>query len=136
LPSVEVPFITAMQDSNQRVIASADDAARRLKLRSGMTIPHAQSLIPNLQIHDAMPVEDEAALHRLALWCTRYSPLVAVDPPAGIFIDIAGSTHLFKGEAALATGFAAAAGGLAYRSQGCCRRYPRLRLGGGTLRQG
>jgi protein ImuB len=101
LPPVEVPLITAMQDGNQRVIASVDDAARRLKLRPGMTIAYAQSLIPDLQIHDAMPVEDEAALHRLALWCTRYSPLVAVDPPAGIFIDIAGSAHLFKGEAAL-----------------------------------
>ena len=38
---------------------------------------------------------------RLAHWCSRYSPLVAVDPPTGIFIDIAGSAHLFKGEAAL-----------------------------------
>jgi hypothetical protein len=48
-----------------------------------------------------MPFEEEAALHRLALWCTRYSPLVAPDPPDGIFIDIAGSAHLFKGEASL-----------------------------------
>jgi protein ImuB len=48
-----------------------------------------------------MPYEEEAALHRLALWCTRYSPLVAPDPPSGIFIDIAGSAHLFKGETAL-----------------------------------
>jgi protein ImuB len=48
-----------------------------------------------------MPHEDEASLARLALWCTRYSPLVATDPPDGIFIDIAGSAHLFKGETAL-----------------------------------
>ena len=33
--------------------------------------------------------------------CTRYSPLVTLDPPAGVFIDIAGSAHLFKGEVAL-----------------------------------
>jgi protein ImuB len=30
-----------------------------------------------------------------------YSPLVTPDPPDGIFIDVAGSAHLFKGEAAL-----------------------------------
>jgi protein ImuB len=101
LPQPEVPLITAMQDGNQRVIASVDEAARRLRLRPGMTIAHAQSLVPGLQIHDAMPHEDEAALARLALWCTRYSPLVATDAPDGIFIDIAGSAHLFKGETAL-----------------------------------
>ena len=59
-----------------------------------MTIAHAQSLVPNLNIHDSMPVEDEAWLVRLALWCTRYSPLVTPDPPKGVFIDIAGSAHL------------------------------------------
>jgi protein ImuB len=101
LPQPEVPLITAMQVGNQRVIAAVDEAARRLKLRAGMTIAHAQSLVPNLHIHDAMPFEDEAGLVRLALWCTRYSPLVATDPPAGVFIDIAGSAHLFKGEASL-----------------------------------
>ena len=101
MPQPEVPLITAMQDGNQRVIAGVDEAARRLKLRPGMTIAHAQSLVPALHIHDAMPHEDEAALARLALWCTRYSPLVATDPPDGIFIDIAGSAHLFKGETAL-----------------------------------
>ena len=52
-------------------------------------------------VEDATPEEDEAALARLALWCTRYSPLVTPCQPDGIFIDIAGSSHLFKGEAAL-----------------------------------
>ena len=92
LPQPEVPLITAMQDGNQRVIASVDEAARRLKLRPGVTIAHAQSLVPGLHIHDAMPQEDDAALARLALWCTRRS--------AGLFIDIAGSAHLFRGETA------------------------------------
>lgn len=101
MPQPEVPLITAMQDGNQRVIAAADDAAQRLKLRPGMTIAHAQSLVPNLHIHDAQPYEDEQGLARLALWCTRYSPVVATDPPQGIFVDIAGAAHLFKGEAAL-----------------------------------
>jgi protein ImuB len=72
-----------------------------LKLKPGMTIAHGQSLVPNLNIHDAMPVEDEEWLVRLALWCTRYSPLVTPDPPNGVFIDIAGSAHLFKGEPSL-----------------------------------
>ena len=73
----------------------------RLGLERGMTVTHAQSLIPDLTVVNATPEEDEAALIRLALWCIKYSPLVTPDPPDGIFIDVAGSAHLFQGEAAL-----------------------------------
>ena len=94
-------MVTAIQESNRRVLASVDDAARKLKLACGMTVAHAQSLVPDLVVEDAKPEEDEAALSRLALWCTRFSPLVTPYPPDTIFIDVAGSSHLFKGEAAL-----------------------------------
>src|SRR5262249_28302143 len=33
--------------------------------------------------------------------CQRYTPLVAVDPPDGILLDIGGCAHLFGGEANL-----------------------------------
>jgi len=85
----------------RRVIASVDAAAGRLDLGCGMTVTHAQSLIPDLCVIDATPEDDEAALIRLALWCIKYSPLVTPNPPDGIFIDVAGSAHLFQGEAAL-----------------------------------
>ena len=100
-PARELPMVTAMQEGNRRVLASVDDAARKLKLACGMTVAHAQTLVPDLIVEDAKPEEDEAALSRLALWCTRYSPLVTPYPPDTIFIDVAGSSHLFKGEAAL-----------------------------------
>jgi protein ImuB len=50
---------------------------------------------------EATSDDDEAALIRLALWCIKYSPLVTPDPPDGVLIDVAGSAHLFQGEAAL-----------------------------------
>src|SRR5262249_68323 len=33
--------------------------------------------------------------------CDRYTPLVGLDPPDGLFLDIAGCAHLFGGEEAL-----------------------------------
>jgi len=66
-----------------------------------MTVTHAQSLVPDLTVVEVKPEEDEAALDRLGLWCVMYSPLVTPDPPDGVFIDVAGSTHLFHGEIAL-----------------------------------
>ena len=50
------------------------------RLRPGMTVAHAQSLIPDLSVMNATPDEDEAALSELGLWCTRYSPLVTPEP--------------------------------------------------------
>jgi protein ImuB len=88
-------------EGQRRVLASVDEAAARLGLACGMTVTHAQSLVPELVVVNATPHEDGAALTRLALWCTMYSPLVTPDPPDGVFIDVAGSAHLFHGEAAL-----------------------------------
>ena len=58
--------------------------------------------------HDVPAVEaDEAAdlalLERIADWCDRYTPLIALDPPHGLFLDISGCAHLFGGESALAS---------------------------------
>jgi protein ImuB len=95
------PLVTAMMQGQRRILASVDEAAARVGLSIGMTVTHAQSLIPDLTVVDATPEDDEAALFRLALWCIKYSPLVTPNPPDGVFIDVAGSAHLFQGEAAL-----------------------------------
>jgi protein ImuB len=44
----------------------------------------------------------DGTLNSFALDCLRYAPLVAPDPPDGLWIDITGSAHLMGGEAALA----------------------------------
>lgn len=93
--------MTVINQGQRRVLASVDDAAAMLGLAQGMTLTHAQSLVPELAVVSATPEEDDAALTRLAHWCTMYSPLVTPDPPDGVFIDVAGSAHLFQGEAAL-----------------------------------
>jgi protein ImuB len=100
-PPRDKPLVTANMLGQRRVIASVDATAAQLDLSCGMTVTHAQSLISDLTVIDATPEEDEAALTRLALWCIKYSPLVTPNPPDGVFIDVAGSAHLFQGEAAL-----------------------------------
>jgi protein ImuB len=46
-------------------------------------------------------LDEAASLHQLSLWCLRYAPLVAPDPPDGLWIDITGCAHLANEEAAL-----------------------------------
>jgi protein ImuB len=40
-------------------------------------------------------------LPSLAAWCLRYAPLVGLDPPDGLWIDVTGSAHLHGGETRL-----------------------------------
>lgn len=84
------------------MIVAADAAAQALGLHPGLTVAHACARVPDLRVVEADPAADAADLARLAGWCLqRYSPIVAVDPPAGLFIDVTGATHLRGGEAAL-----------------------------------
>lgn len=52
-------------------------------------------------MHDADEAADRKTLEDIADWCDRFTPLVALDLPHGLFLDITGCAHLFGGEAAL-----------------------------------
>jgi protein ImuB len=95
------PLVTAMKVEPHRIIAAADKTALALGLRPGLTVAHAQALVPELHLAAAKPEEDNEGLARLATWCLRYSPLVAADRPDGVWIEVAGSAHLFGGEEGL-----------------------------------
>ena len=62
---------------------------------------HALALVPDLHVAEAEPQADADALRRLALWCHRYTPLVAVDGTAGLWLDVAGCAGPFGTEEAL-----------------------------------
>jgi len=98
-PEEIVPLVTALPDHGRRVIASVDPAARRLGVLPGMTVTRARAMAPGLAVVDADPEADLDDLRRLALWAgRRYSPIVAPDPPDGLWIDITGCAHRFEGE--------------------------------------
>ncbi len=91
-----------------RVVA-ANPAAEADGIRIGEVLADARAKIGNsaesLQVRAADPAADDAALRRLALWATRYTPAVATfdekSGADGLFLDIAGAAHLFGGEAQL-----------------------------------
>jgi protein ImuB len=83
---------------NLDLLVAVDATAERRGLVTGMALAQARAMYPALA---AVP-EDQAAdarlLDAIADWCQRYTPLVAVDPPDGILLDIGGCAHLFGGE--------------------------------------
>ena len=98
----ELPFATVISAAGRQLLAAVNPAAADKGLAAGMPLADALSFLPGLATRPAEPAEDEAALRRLAEWCTRYSPWTAPDGMDGVKIEIAGSAHLWGGEAELA----------------------------------
>lgn len=86
-------------------VTARNRAAQKAGIAVGELLSNARSKVLDLQVRDADPAADAAALARLALWAQRYSPTVSVydaDSGAdGLFLEITGCAHLFGGEAAL-----------------------------------
>ena len=67
----------------------------------GMSLADARTLYPALVVEKADPAADAAFLRHLARWCRQFTPVVALAPPDGVMLDIAGCARLFDGEANL-----------------------------------
>ena len=78
-----------------------DAAAAKLDLYPGKALADAHAMVPGLAVIRANEAADAKLLEAIADWCERYTPLVALDSPKGLLLDVTGVAHLFGGEAAM-----------------------------------
>jgi len=97
----EQPCVVVAKDHNALVISALNHAAARLGLAIGVPLANARAICPDIAVHDADDIADAATLNAVADWCDRFTPLVALDPPHGLLLDISGCAHLFGSEAAM-----------------------------------
>ena len=95
------PSIVVAKQNNALQISALDDAAAHLGLEIGLPLANARAICPQLRVFDADEAADARTLNAIADWCDRFTPLVAIDAPHGLFLDITGCAHLFGGEAAM-----------------------------------
>lgn len=98
-PEVPLAFVEKIKGALR--LAAVDQAARSLGLEPGMSLADARARVPGLQAVERDEASDRAWLERLADGCIRYSPMVSLDTPQGLILDITGCTHLFGGERGL-----------------------------------
>ena len=105
------PFVLAVTGSGGPRIAALNEAAEVLGLAVGDPLADARAKAGFLQARDADPAADDAALRRLALWATRYTPTASpwneANGADGFFLDVEGASHLFGGEEAVLADLAA-----------------------------
>ena len=105
-PPEEKPLAVVAKIKNALRVVAVDRLAERRGIRLGQSLADARGAVPDLGVAEADEAADRALLEAIADWCDRYTPLVALDPPHGLFLDISGCAHLFAegggdGEAAL-----------------------------------
>jgi protein ImuB len=99
-PATPLAFIEKAKGALRLV--AVDQAARSLGLEVGMVLADARARAPELVAVDHDAASDRAWLERLSDGAIRYTPMVALDPPDGLILDISGCSHLFGGERGLA----------------------------------
>lgn len=88
----------------RRIVAHACERARRAGVSPGMTLAHARALLPpgGPIIAPFRPERDAAALHALAVWSVRFTPVAMPDEPDGLLLDVAGCERLYGSARAIA----------------------------------
>src|SRR5256885_13069961 len=111
------PFVLMVEAAGGPRIAALNEAAYAEGLAVHDLLADARAKVTTLQVRPADPAADDAALRRLALWATRYTPTVSPwgeqNGADGFFLDVAGASHLFGGEEMLLAD-------LAHRLDGFC----------------
>jgi protein ImuB len=97
-PAESTPLVIVVSLKSALRIAALNNKAARLGLKAGMALADARAMYPALLVADADPQADQCLLQEIADWCDRYTPLVGLDPPDALVLDITGCAHLFGGE--------------------------------------
>ena len=93
-----LPVVIAAPDRGRIIITALNSIAEVSGASIGMAVADARALIPSLQVIDEQPGRTTKILKSLGEWCIRYSPIIAVDLPDGLILDVSGCTHLWGGE--------------------------------------
>ena len=96
----EIPFVVAAP-VNRRVIITATNAlAEAQGITTGMAAADAKAIVPALEVIDETPGQAAKLLNALGEWCIRYTPVISVDLPDGLILNVSGCAHLWGGERA------------------------------------
>src|SRR5215469_5151140 len=97
----DAPLVISQKVNNALHVHALDARAETLGLHKGQPLANARAMVQPLAIVPADEKADAGLLEGIADWCDRFTPLVSLDAPDGLFLDITGAAHLFGGESAM-----------------------------------
>ncbi|HXR80561.1 MAG TPA: DNA polymerase Y family protein [Saprospiraceae bacterium] len=94
----DLPFVLVTPDHGRMLITAANEKAIAQSIHAGMVAADAKAMYPSLTVIDDPPGLAQKLLKRIAEWCIRFSPCVAIDGEDGLILDVTGCTHLWGGD--------------------------------------
>ena len=82
-------------------LVAVDARAEQLGLHAGLALADARARVPNLAVEMHDKHGDALFLNRIAARLGIFTPMVALDAPDGLVLDMTGCMHLFASDAAL-----------------------------------
>ncbi|MFO0934136.1 MAG: DNA polymerase Y family protein [Planctomycetota bacterium] len=93
-------FLTTVEERGRQLVVHRCAVAAAAGVAVGMGLAEARALLPGHEViaetWDAL--REREALGAMARWAYRFAPLVALDPPDGLWLDVTGCGPLFQGE--------------------------------------
>lgn len=94
----QMPFVVAFPDHGRLMITAANNLAEQQGIKKNMVLADARVILPSLMVIDHIPDLQCKLLQKLAGWCIRFTPYVAVDGNDGLILDATGCAHLWGGD--------------------------------------
>jgi protein ImuB len=94
----DLPFVLAAPVKNKIIITASSTAAEQEGAFTGMAVADARAAVPGLLAIDDVPGQAAKLLRLIGLGCIRYTPIVSLNLPDGLMLDISGCAHLWGGE--------------------------------------
>jgi len=91
-------FVFTLPVHGRVIITAASVAAEQQGIVAGKVLADAKAIVPDVQVFDEQAELAKKLLCRIGKWCIRFTPIVGLDLPNGLFLDVSGCTHLWGGE--------------------------------------
>jgi protein ImuB len=93
-----LPFVLRTPSHGRMIVSAMNALAQSKGIHVGMVLADARAIVPNVEVLDDKSELPLQLLTRLAEWCIRFTPVVAVDLPDGLLMDVTGCSHLWGGD--------------------------------------
>ncbi len=109
-PSLPLEVFTRLDDNAEQQavliaehhrVLCANPKAAQLGVVTGQSVATANALCNRVHTLERNPGQERKALAQLAQRCYQFTPMVSLQPPASVLLEISGSLVLFKGLAQL-----------------------------------
>jgi protein ImuB len=89
------PFVLAIPEHGKMIISATNQPAEQQGIERGMAVADARAVFPGIIVRDDNTSLSAKLLRSFAVYCIRFTPIVATDPPDGLILDVTGCPHLW-----------------------------------------